>query len=90
MMYSSIRKTWNNTEGTLAQIMESIKASGMRCKPSKCEFHKTETEYLGFIINQEGVQMDPVKTKAIWEWDYPKNKTDIQCFMGFCNFIEGL
>ena len=65
----------------------------MKLKPSKCEFHKEETEYLGFIINSEGVMVDPVKTNAIWEWETPAKKWDIQCFMGFCNFyrrfIEG-
>ena len=37
----------------------------MKVKPSKCEFHKEETEYLGFIINREGIKTDPVKTQAI-------------------------
>ena len=39
----------------------------MKVKPSKCEFHQNETEYLGFIIGQEGVKTDPVKTQAIWD-----------------------
>ena len=74
-------------------ILEAIRKSGMKVKPSKCEFHKEETEYLGFIINREGIKTDPVKTQAIWDWKTPKNKTDIQSFLGFCNFyrrfIEG-
>ena len=65
----------------------------MKIKPSKCEFHKEETEYLGFIINREEIKTDPVKTQAMWDWKTPKNKTDIQSFLGFCNFyrrfIEG-
>jgi len=31
-------------------ILEAIRKSGMKVKPSKCEFHQNETEYLGFII----------------------------------------
>jgi len=65
----------------------------MKLKPSKCEFHQRETEYLGFIINNEGVKVDPIKTAAIWDWKRPTNKRGIQEFMGFCNFyrrfIEG-
>ena len=75
------------------KILEAISKSGIKVKPSKCEFHKEETEYLGFIINREGIKTDPVKTQAIWDWETPKNKTDIQSFLGFCNFyhrfIEG-
>ena len=65
----------------------------MKVKPSKCEFHQSGTEYLGFIIGQEGVKTDPVKTQAIWDWKTPKKIKEIQCFLGFCNFyrrfIEG-
>jgi len=65
----------------------------MKVKPSKCEFHQSKTEYLGFIIGQEGDKTDPVKTQAIWDWTTPKKIKEIQCFLGFCNFyrqfIEG-
>ena len=65
----------------------------MRLKPSKCQFHRMETEYLGFIISQEGIKVDPVKTKAIRTWARPTRKKEIQSFQGFCNFyrrfIEG-
>jgi len=46
-------------------ILEAIRKSGMKVRPSKCEFHQSETEYLGFIIRQEEVKTDPVKTEAI-------------------------
>jgi len=76
-----------------SNILEAIRKSGMKVKPSKCEFHQSETEYLGFIIGQEGVKTDPVKTQAIWDWTAPKKIKEIQCFLGFCNayrrFIEG-
>ena len=61
-------------------IMETLRKAGMKLKSSKCEFHKTETEYLGFIINPEGVRADPVKTKAIEQWKTQKTVKDIQCF----------
>ena len=65
----------------------------MRLKPSKCKFHLMETEYLGFIISQEGINVDPVKTKAIRTWARPTRKKEIQSYLGFCNFygrfIEG-
>jgi len=77
----------------VSKILEAIRKSGMKVKPSKCEFHQNQTEYLGFIIGQEGVKTDPVKTQAIWDWTTPKTIKEIQCFLGFCNlyrrFIEG-
>jgi len=46
----------------VCNILEAIRQSGMKVKPSKCDFHQSETEYLRFIIGQEGVKTDPVKT----------------------------
>jgi len=77
----------------VSSILEAIRKSGMKVKPSKCEFHQSETEYPGFLIGQEGVMTDPVKIQAIWDWTTPKKIMEIQCFLGFCNFyrrfIEG-
>ena len=71
-------------------IIKAIQTSGMKVKSPKCEFHKEETEYLGFIINREGIKTDPIKAQAIWDWKTPKNKTAIQSFLGFCNFYRRL
>ena len=60
----------------------------MRLKQSKCEFHQTETEYLEFIVSQEGIKVYPIKTKAIRTWKTPTKKKDIQSFHGFCNFYR--
>jgi len=72
----------------VAAIIRAIRQQEMKLKPSKCEFHQKETEYLGFIINNEGVKVDPIKTAAIWDWKEPTNKKGIQEFMGFCNFYR--
>ena len=77
----------------VSDILEAIRKSGMKVKQSKCEFHQNETEYQGFIIGQEGVKTDSVKTQAMWELIMIKKIKEIQCFLGFCNFyrrfIEG-
>jgi len=70
----------------VSNIFEAIRKSGMKVQPSKCEFHQSGTEYPGFIIGQEGVKTDPVKTQALWDWTTPKKIKEIQCFLGFCNF----
>src|SRR6266852_664716 len=77
----------------IRKILQKLKEARNKLKPTKCEFHKEKTEYLGFVISPQGIKMDPVKTEAIKEWERPKNVKDIQSFVGFCNFyrrfIEG-
>jgi len=59
----------------------------MQIKPGKCEFHTTETEYLGFIINQEGIKVEGIKIPAIWDWIKPTKLKEIKKVLGFCNFF---
>jgi len=77
----------------ISNILKAIRKSGMKVKLSKCQFHQSETEFLGFIIGQVVVKTDPVKTQAIWDWTTPKKIKEIQCFLWLCNFyrrfIEG-
>ena len=74
-------------------IIRTIRKQGMKLKRSKCEFHQKQMKCRGFIINKDGVKVDPIKTAAIWHWKQSTNKKGIQEFIGFCNFnrrfIEG-
>ena len=60
----------------------------MKLKPSIGEFHQSETEYLGFIIGQEGVKIDPVKRQAMSDWPNPNTISEIECFLGCYNFYK--
>jgi len=55
-------------------------------QPAKCSFNQTSVEYLGLIISEGKLCMDPVKLKAVQDWPKPKKVKDIQQFLGFCNF----
>ena len=85
--------TFEQHQKDVVKVLEKLREIGVSLKPTKCEFHKEETEYLGFIINREGVRADPTKTEAIRVWTKPQKVKDIQSFVGFCNFyrrfIEG-
>ncbi|SJL05182.1 related to TY3B TY3B protein [Armillaria ostoyae] len=54
----------------------------------KCEFEVLKTEYLGVIILEGQVRMDPVKLAGIAEWPTPTKKKELQSFLGFMNFYR--
>jgi len=74
----------------VAAIIRAIRQQGMKLKPSKCEFHQRETEYLGFIINNEGVKVDPIKSAAIWDWKDLPTKRKFRNLGGFVTSIDAL
>src|SRR5713226_7253142 len=57
-------------------------------KAKKCSFHKKKVKYLGTIIGQGKVEMDPVKVEGITKWPIPATVKDIRSFLGFCNFYR--
>ncbi|EED18398.1 gag/polymerase/env polyprotein, putative [Talaromyces stipitatus ATCC 10500] len=74
----------------LRLVCERLRTAELYAKPSKCQFYQNEMEFLGFIINDQGVKMDPERVRTISEWKEhpPGSYWDIQVFLGFCNFYR--
>jgi len=70
------------------RVMELLWKNNLFLKPEKCKFEKTEVEYLGVIISQNSVKMDPVKVAGVTEWPTPSNRKEVQSFLGFTNFYR--
>ena len=62
-------------------------------KFSKFDFFKDKIQYLGHVVNKEGILVDPKKIKEIEDWPVPKDVTDVRSFMGitgyYRRFIKG-
>jgi len=68
------------------RVLELLEKHKLYLRPDKCEFEKTTVEYLGVIISQNSVSMDPVKIAGVTEWPPLTNKKEVQSFLGFTNF----
>ena len=55
----------------LDAVLERLRHAELYTNPKKYEFLKTEVEYLGFLVNRQGVRMDPARIKTILEWPRP-------------------
>ncbi len=70
------------------KVLHRLRANGLYCKGSKCEFHWDSVEYLGYILSLEGLHMSEDKVKAILDWLVPQKVKNIQSFLGFTNFYH--
>jgi hypothetical protein len=68
------------------QVLERLIKLDLYLKLSKCIFETRKIEFLGVILENSTVTMDPVKIAGVQEWKTPKNVKDICKFLGFCNF----
>ena len=59
----------NGTEEEHAEIVDKwltkLEKLDLFLKPEKCQFHQREIEYLGMIVGNGQVRMDPVKVQGI-------------------------
>ena len=62
-------------------VLERLREAGLFLKPSKCEFHRHEVEFLGFMIGINGVRMNPVKVESVTAWPTPRSPHDIRMFL---------
>jgi len=69
-------------------ILDKLEKFDLFLKPEKCKFHQREVEYLGVLIGNGLVKMDPIKVQGISEWPTPQTVKDVQSFLGFCNFYR--
>ena len=69
-------------------VLEKLHVAGLFVKPMKCEFEANNTTFLGFVISQQGIEMDPEKVSEILNWEVPQTMQDVQCFLGFANFYR--
>jgi hypothetical protein len=61
-------KTKAEHEGHLRSILELLKREQLYAKFSKCEFWLREVQFLGHIISDQGIHVDPGKIEAVKSW----------------------
>ncbi|GJW82035.1 putative reverse transcriptase domain-containing protein [Tanacetum coccineum] len=90
LIYSKSRK---EHEGHLKLILRLLKKEELYAKFSKCEFWLPKVQFLGHVIDSEGIHVDPAKIESIKDWASPKTPTEIHQFLGLAGyyrrFIEG-
>ncbi|KAF8625280.1 hypothetical protein AX17_006890 [Amanita inopinata Kibby_2008] len=57
-------------------VLQRLQEHRLYLKQEKCEFERTRVEYLGLIISEGHVEMDPVKIAGVAEWPTPRNRKE--------------
>ena len=72
----------------LRKIFEMMRSHQLKLNPLKCGFGVHARNFLGFLVNQRGIEVDQNKTKAIVPANAPQNKKELQKFMGRVNYLR--
>nr|GFB72474.1 putative reverse transcriptase domain-containing protein [Tanacetum cinerariifolium] len=74
-------------------ILELLRKEKLYAKFSKCDFWIRIVQFLGHLIDSQGLHVDPAKIKAVKNWTSPTTPTEVHQFLGLAGyyqrFIEG-
>jgi hypothetical protein len=80
-------------EEHLHLALQKRRDNRLYAKLSKCEFWMKQVAFLGHVISEEGISMDPSKVQDVLSWNAPTSVGDIWSFLGldgyYRRFIEG-
>jgi hypothetical protein len=78
----------------LCLVLQKLRENQLYAKLNKCEFWLKEVSFLGHIISEGGISVDPSKVKYVLSWNTSQNVLDIRNFLDLAGyyrrFIEGL
>ncbi|XP_038704723.1 uncharacterized protein LOC120000670 [Tripterygium wilfordii] len=72
----------------LRLVFKTLRTHSFFVHKKKCSFLQSKIDFLGFIISQDGLEVDPEKTKAISSWPTPTNFTEARSFHGLASFYR--
>ena len=72
----------------LREVFECLREAGFKMRVAKCDFMKSEIKYLRRVVSAEGVKPDPKAVAKLRDWEIPRNKTEMQRFLGFANYYR--
>ena len=67
-------------------VLDILRKNGLFANVKKCQFHKDEVQFLGYVVSSQSIWIEDEKIEAIKNWPKPKSVCDIQVFIRFANF----
>ena len=86
-------KTEEEHEQHLRMVLDKLREHQLYTKFSKCEFWLHKVGFLGHVLTEEGLSVDPAKIEAVTQWQSPTTVKEVRSFLGLAGyyrkFVEG-
>ena len=81
-------KTWVEHLQHIQQVPHTLQQHKLYANLEKFSFGMDRVHYLGYIVDQHGIHVDPPKIQVIHDWTAPTTLTKLQIFLGLANFYR--
>ena len=75
-------------ERHLKIVLHTLREKKLYGKLSKCDFWLKEVSFLGHIVSEEGIRVDPTKIKTVVNWKPPQNVTKVRILLGLASYYR--
>ncbi|XP_057760623.1 uncharacterized mitochondrial protein AtMg00860-like [Arachis stenosperma] len=75
-------------EEHLRAVLQILRTRKLYAKLSKCEFWTEKVAFLGHVILQGGIAVDPSKIEAVVQWEPPTTVTEVRSFLGLAGYYR--
>ena len=72
----------------LHEVFQRLRDAKLTLKPSKCQFGVDRVIFLGHILSENGVAVDPRNTDKVQNFPVPKTQKQLRGFLGLCNYYR--
>ena len=70
------------------KVLKCCQDVNLKLNKDKCHFRCTSIPFFGEVMSREGVQPDPQKIRPLTQMPVPKNKKELQAFLGIINYLS--
>ena len=81
---------WDNNKMHIRKVFEVLREAKLYLKMSKCEFIRKILIYLGHIVGEGQLRIDPAKVEAVMNWPSPTYVIETRSFLGVVQYYESL
>lgn len=81
-------KTWDDHIKHLEVVFSILQIHQLFVRIEKCQFGQREVKYLGHVISNGGVTVDPEKIESIQGWPKPTSPKALRGFLGLCGYYR--
>jgi len=74
--------------GHLRIVLTQLREHQLYAKFSKCEFWLKKVPFLGHILSEEGIVVDPSKVQEVMDWKAPTSVSEVQSFLGLAGYYR--
>ena len=79
-------RTYEEHLDLVDRVLQTLEHYGMKIKPEKCSWIKTEVKFLGHIVGRNGVRKSPEYVESVVDFPRPENVKQLRSFLGLVNF----